>query len=172
MVPPMTHRLLRLPLLLLAAHAGGAAAQYKCTASDGAVTFQQTPCVGAKSEQKLNVVPNGHPPPASGAAAPVAGAGNNINKRMLAGYERQRERDALVQALSSAQEDKARRAGQRQADIAAARQQFGGDPANAQALREALASIESRYKALDEIDDNRVRTAQRMLAQWDKATTH
>jgi hypothetical protein len=172
MVRAMKRRLHRLPVLLLAAHAGGAMAQYKCTAADGAVTFQQTPCVGAKSEQKLNVSPNGHPPPASGAAASAAGAGVNINKRMLAGYERQRQHDALVQAVRSAQDAKARRAEQRQAEVAAARKQFGDDPANAQALRDALASIDSRYKALDEIDDSRIRQTQGALAEGDKASEH
>ena len=163
----MDRRLIRLPLLLLAAHAGAALAQYKCTLADGAITFQQTPCVGAKSEQKLNVVPNGHPPVAPGVPAPSSSV--NVNKRMLAGYERQRQRDELAQALKSAQDDKARRADQRLADIAAARKQFGNDPANARALREALESIDRRYNALDELDESRIREARGALVRGDKA---
>ena len=53
----------RLILALFGACASSAFAQYKCTAANGAITFQQTPCFGAKSEEKLTVIPNGHPPP-------------------------------------------------------------------------------------------------------------
>ena len=170
----------RLVLLLLAAHAGAALAQYKCTAANGAVTFQQTPCIGARSEEKLVVVPNGHPPPASGvpapppiartaASAPVGKPAPNIDKRMLANYERQHKRDALEQALRNAQDDKARRATQRAEAIAAAQKQFGGDPLNAAALADALAAINSRYRALGEIDDGRIKSAQAALDDWDRA---
>ena len=168
----------RLILLLLAAHAGAALAQYKCTAANGAITFQQTPCFGAKSEEKLTVIPNGHPPPAppaSGAsgAAPAVAAANppaaNIDKRMLANYERQHEREQLLQAIRSAQDDKTGRVQQRQADIANARKQFGDDPANAQLLRDALVSIDSRYNALSDLDESRIRQAQIELADRDAA---
>ena len=170
MVPAMKRRLSRLCLLLLvAAHAGTALAQYKCTSASGAVSFQQMPCVGARSEEKLSVVPNGHPPPASGVAAPGAEAGVNVDKRMLAKYEHQRERDSLLQAVTSAQDDKARRVQQRLADIAGATRQFGDDPANAQALRDALVSIDSRFNALSELDDSRVKAAQAELDNFDRA---
>jgi hypothetical protein len=168
----------RLILLLLAAHAGAALAQYKCTAANGAIAFQQTPCFGAKSEEKLNVVPNGHPPPvaasaASGASAPAPAAATtpavNIDKRMLANYERQRQRETYVQAVKSAQDDKTGRVQQRLSDIANARRQFGDDPANASSLRDALLSIDRRYDALGELDDSRIREAQAALANWDKA---
>jgi hypothetical protein len=172
----------RLVLLLLAAHAGAALAQYKCTGANGAVTFQQTPCFGAKSEEKLVVIPNGHPPPASGAAsavlpgkpiiepsAPPPPAGKvDINKRMLANYERQHQREFFEQAVSKAQDAKARRAAQRSQAIAEMRKKFGDDPADAAALREALAAIDSRYNALGQIDDNDLRSAQVALDDWDR----
>src|ERR1700712_650533 len=114
----------RLVLLLLAAHAGAALAQYKCTAADGRITFQQLPCPGAKVEQKLTVIPNGHPPPASrgvgppvivqtAASASVGKAETNVDKKMLARYEAGHERDSLEQALRAAQGDKARRASEK-----------------------------------------------------------
>ena len=180
----------RLILLLLAAHAGAALAQYKCTAANGAVTFQQTPCVGARSEEKLVVIPNGHPPPAgaaraSGAAsvpnssvsqympplvsAPVAKVESSVNKRMLAIYERQHQRDLLEQALRKAQDDKASRAVDRSQAIASAQKQFGDDPANAVALRDAVTSIDSRYNALGLIDDLHAKSAQAALDDWDRA---
>ena len=172
----------RLILALLGACAGSAFAQYKCTAANGAITFQQTPCFGAKSEEKLTVIPNGHPPPrpaasaASGASAvavaapaPAAAPGPNIDKMMLAKYERQRQRDALVATLKSVQDEKAARARQRLDDIAGARKQFGDDPGNAQLLRDALVSIDQRYEALGELDDSRIRDAQAAIANWDKA---
>ena len=174
----------RLILLLLAAHAGAALAQYKCTGANGAITFQQTPCVGAKSEEKLVVIPNGHPPPASAPAAgppakPVpdraAGPGSTgnssiegtVNKRMLASYGRQHEREALVREVEAAGEDKARRAAQRAQAADAAEKQFGDDPNNASALRDALAAIDNRYRALSEIDDRRTRAARSALDDWD-----
>ena len=162
-------------LLLLAAHAGAALAQYKCTAADGAVTFQQAPCFGAKAEDKLVVVPNGHPPGASGVRAPPAimqtpaAAGADINRRMLANYERQHQRDALEQAVRNAQDAKARRASERAQAIAAAQKQFGDDPANAAALRDAVTGIDGRYNALGEVDDSRIRSVQASLDAFDRA---
>src|SRR4051812_10522774 len=170
----------RLILLLLAVPATAAFAQYKCTAANGAVSFQQTPCPGTQTEQKLTVVPNGHPPPASGVVAPpvivqtaasasVGKVETNVDKKMLANYERQRRREALEKAVQAAQADRDGRSRARLLDVAAARKQFGDDPANAQALREALASIDNRYKALTELDDSRIQTAQKALDDWDKA---
>jgi len=165
----------RLLLLLLAAHAGTALAQYKCTAASGAVTFQERPCVAGQAEQKLVVIPNGHPPPASGVLpAPVSvpqaasGPAASVDKRMLANYERQRRRDALQQALQAAQDEKAGRAAQRLDAIAGARAQFGDDPASAQALSDALAAIDSRYRALGALDDLHVASAQAALDEWEK----
>jgi len=160
--------------LLLAAHAGAALAQYKCTSAVGAITFQQTPCLGAKSEEKLNVVPNGHPPGASGASPTPAAAStptsaDSVDKRMLANYNKQREREGVAKAVDVAREDKARLASQRQEALATARRQQGDDPANAKALRDALDSINKRYDALDELADSRQRSAQRALDQWDRA---
>ena len=163
--------------LLLAAHAGAALAQYKCTSATGAITFQQTPCLGAKAEEKLNVVPNGHPPGASGvkpapggtpAAATASSGADSVDKRMLAKYDKQREREGVAKAVDTAREDKARLGTQRQEAIAAARKQSGDDPANAKTLRDALDSINKRYDALEELADSRQRAAQRALDQWDR----
>jgi hypothetical protein len=170
----------RLILLLLAVPATTAFAQYKCTAPSGAITFQQTPCPTTQAEQKLTVVPNGHPPPASGvvpapvivrtsASAAVGKVETNIDKKMLANYERQHQRDALEKAVESAQADKDSRVTQRQQAIAAARKQFGDDPANAQALRDAQVSIDNRYRAMTELDDSRLQSARKTLDDWDKA---
>jgi hypothetical protein len=163
----------RLIVLLLAAHTGAALAQYKCTAANGAITFQQTPCVGAKAEQKLTVIPNGHPPPAapaSSASAPTpAEPGLSVDKRMLADYQRQHEREVYVQAVKTARDEKAARAQQRLADIAGARRQFGDDPANAAQLRDTLAQIDRRYDALSQLDDSRIAAAEAELAEFDKA---
>jgi hypothetical protein len=160
-------------LVLLAVHAGAALAQYKCTAAGGAITFQQTPCPGSQKEEKLVVIPNGHPPLAPGAApaAPqpeIVRKGLNLDERMLAGYEKAHRRESVAQALRTAQDEKARRSAQRLEDIAAARRRIGDDPANAKALRDALDAIDSRYQALGEIDDQHVRAAQEALAAWDK----
>ena len=163
--------------LLLAAHAGAALAQYKCTSAAGAITFQQTPCLGAKSEEKLNVVPNGHPPGASGvkpapggtpAAATASSGADSVDKRMLANYNKQREREGFAKAVDAAREEKSRLATQRQEAAAAARKQYADDP-NGKALRDALESIDKRYGALEELADSRQRAAQRTLDQWDRA---
>jgi hypothetical protein len=160
----------RLIFLLLAAHAGAALAQYKCTAANGAITFQQTPCFGAKSEEKLVIVPNGHPPPASGVPARVAGNGKPGNdKPAPSGTERDRQHDALERAVRAVQDDKARRASQRAEDIDAARKQFGDDPARAAALQEALASIDKRYSAISELDASRLKSAQAALDDLERA---
>jgi hypothetical protein len=169
----------RLIVLALAIHAGTALAQYKCTAADGAVTFQQAPCVGAKSADRLVVIPNGHPPPASGAdaAAPVpprrttsppAAASQSVDQRMLASYRNDHLRDGLVVHLRQAQDDAAARRNRHDAEVAAARAQFPNE-ADSQRLADALAAIESRYRAMSVIDDNRIRTAQEAIDSWDRA---
>ena len=169
----------RLILLLLAAHAGAALAQYKCTGEDGAITFQQTPCFGAKAEEKLTVVPNGHPPAASGVkpAAPAApkpppvavhAAGQTPDERMLASYERQHGRDQFVQDLKAAQDERSQRAAQLQQDIAAAQARYGDNPVDAPALKDAIAALNSRYAAMRVVDDDNVHHAEQALEQWDK----
>lgn len=170
----------RIVFLLLAACAGTAQAQYKCTGADGKVTFQQQPCFGAASEQKLDVVPNGHPPAASGAAsgsaaprrasAPTYAAPEvpNVDKKMLQRYEAMHRRDAMADALKAAQDEHAARAQRRLEDIAGAKKQFGDDPANAAALQDALASIDRRYAALSELDQSRIHNAQAELDAWDR----
>ena len=171
----------RLILLLLAAHAGAALAQYKCTADDGAVTFQQTPCFGAKTEEKLTVIPNGHPPAASGvkpasapppskpgSAAAAHAAAQTPDQRLLASYERQHERDRFVQELKAAQDERSQRAAQLQQDIAAAQARYGDNPVDASALKEAIAALNSRYAAMRVIDDDNVSRAEQALALWDK----
>jgi len=170
----------RLVLLLLAAHAGAALAQYKCTGANGAVTFQQTPCFGAQSEEKLVVIPNGHPPPASGVPAPpviarpaappsVGKAAPSADKRMLAYYERQHQRDALEQAVRNAQAEKAQHAAERAQAVAAAQKKYGDDATGADLLKDAVTAINSRYNALGVIDDGRIRSAQSELEDWDRA---
>lgn len=170
----------RLTFLLLGAFAGSALAQYKCTAADGKITFQQEPCVGGKVEDKMVVIPNGHPPPASGArpaavivqttaSAVVGKVETNVDKKMLQRYDLMRQRDALAQTLQKAQDDKAGRERQKLDAAAAARRQFGDDPANAAALRDALVSVNNRYDAMSELDDSRIRDAQAKLDAWDKA---
>jgi len=158
-------------VVLLAAHAGAALAQYKCTTAGGAITFQQTPCPGGQKEERLVVIPNGHPPVASGAALAtpqpeIVQKGLNLDERMLLGYEKAHRREAVAQALKTAQDERSRRSAQRLEDIAAARRRI--DPADARALRDALDAIDSRYRALGEIDDQHVRAAQEALAAWDK----
>ena len=172
----------RLILLLLAAHAGAALAQYKCTADDGAITFQQTPCFGARTEEKLTVIPNGHPPAASGvkpasapppskpgSAAAAHATAQTPDQRLLASYERQQGRDRLVQELNAAQDQRAQRAAQLQQDIAAARARYGDSPVDAPALSDAIAVLNSRYAAMRLIDDERVQNAEHTLALWDNA---
>ena len=164
----------RFTFLLLGLFAGSALAQYKCTAADGKITFQQEPCFGAKAGEKMVVVPNGHPSPASGVkpaapVAPPATPGENVDKKMLTRYDLMHQREALAKALQQAQDDKDSRSRQKLEASAAARKQFGDDPANAAALRDALASINSRYDAMADLDDSRVSDAQSKLDDWDKS---
>ena len=112
------------------------------------------------------MVPNGHPP---GQATAPALAGADINRRMLADYARQRQREPLEQALRKAQDDKAKRGVQRAQAVAAAQKRFGDDPTSAAALRDALTDIDSRYDALGEIDGSKIASAQAALDDWDRA---
>jgi hypothetical protein len=152
-------------LLLLAAHAGGALAQYKCVAANGAVTFQDAPCVGAKSGQKLDIAPRGQPASAVAAAA----LPGSVDKRMLANYQRMDQRDALEQAVRAARDAAARRRAQHDTEVAAVSQRFADNPPDGLSLADALADIESRYRALAVIDDDGIRSAQAALDDFDRA---
>ena len=172
-------------VLLLALVAGPALAQYKCTAANGAITFQGTPCFGFSKEQKLEVRPNGWPAgsasAASGVAAPVvvpapasapsapAKAEPSVDKRMLARYQKQNEREQYVKAIQAVQDDMARRGTQKAADIAAVQRQIAANPADAQTLNGALQSINLRYQALEDLDNTRLSSARAALAAWEKA---
>jgi hypothetical protein len=168
----------RLTLLLLAAWSGAALAQYKCTAPDGRVTFQQTPCFGAGTEEKLSVVPNGHPPAASGVRpapppppppAPPPKVESETQKMLNARLDAMHQRDAMEQTLKEAQDRKARRPAERAEDIAIARRVYGDDPANAARLRDALTAVDARYEAMATADDLRIKEAQFSLDAWDRA---
>ena len=179
---------MRIPLLLLLATcaASPALAQYKCTGANGAVTFQGTPCFGFAKEQKLVVVPNGTPvaasgasspagtapavaaaPPASGASAPKFEP--SVDKRMLARYQKQDQRDQYQKAVKQVEDDMARRSNQKAADIAAVQRQMANDPANAATLNTAITSINARYQAMTEVDNSRLASAKAALAAWEKA---
>jgi type IV secretory pathway VirB10-like protein len=169
--------------LLLSAAAAPALAQYKCTAADGAITFQGTPCFGYAKEQKLEVRPNGTPiavprpasaasgaPPAPAVPAPSAASApppqGNVDKRMLAKYEEQRQREQLRKAVAAAQDEIARHAAQKAAELAATQKALGnGDPS---AYAKALDTLTAHYRALDEIDGLRLASAQKALAEWEK----
>ena len=103
------------------------------------------------------------------ASAAVGKVETNVDKKMLARYELMRQRDALAAELQKAQDDKHSRVQQKLEAIAAARKQFGDDPANAQALKDAQVSINNRYDAMAELDESRIRDAQAKLDAWDKA---
>ena len=57
----MRHHAILLATLLVAASAPAATAQslFKCTAPDGRVTYQETPCTGERSQRRLD---NPRPP--------------------------------------------------------------------------------------------------------------
>lgn len=179
---------MRIPLLLvlLAGASAPALAQYKCTAANGAVTFQGTPCFGYSKEQKLEVRPNGWPAgsasAASGVAAPVpvaaaplsapsapAKAEPSVDKRMLARYQKQNEREQYEKAIQSVQDEMAKRSSQKAADVAAVQKQIAANPADAQTLNGALQSINARYQALEDLDNSRLSSARAALSSWEKA---
>ena len=163
----------------LAVHAGAAFAQYKCTSAAGAVTFQQTPCFGAQSEEKLVVMPNGHPPAASGASAPpvivqtaasasVGKPQSNIDKRMLAGYEKQHQRDR------SSRRSGARRTTRRRRARSTPRPWPRRDGRSATirerpALNDGIGGDQQPLPGDAELDHSRIRAAQAALDDWDQA---
>ena len=157
-------------LVLLAATAGPAFAQDKCPAANGAVTFQGTPCFGFSKEQKLEVRPNGWPAgsPASAPSAP-AKLETSVDKRMLARYQKQNEREQYEKAITAVQDEMSKRSAQKAADIAAVQKQIAANPADAPTLNGALQSINSRYQALEDLDNSRLASARAALASWEKA---
>jgi len=80
----------RLAASLVAAVSLPSAAQFKCISPTGAVSFQQTPCAGAASSQKLDL------PPAAPADPAAANAAAASTQRHLASLEWQ---SAVNQAI-------------------------------------------------------------------------
>ncbi|MGN6525439.1 MAG: DUF4124 domain-containing protein [Burkholderiaceae bacterium] len=182
------------PLIVLAllAASAGAQAQYKCTSAGGAVTFQQQPCPPGQKELALDVKPNGGtraaasapaaasstPParaaaPASAASAPAAvpRSEGSADQRILARYAQQDRVAALERDLQSVRDEIAQRASQKAADVAAVRTAYqraldAGEPGAPAAMNAALRSIEDKYRAMAELDRQRLDAAQ---AAVDKA---
>ena len=164
---------------LLAAMAAPALAQYKCVAADGAVTFQGTPCFGFAKGEKLEVHPNGVPiaasrPASAVAAAPASAASSgatarteaSVDKRMLAHYEKQNQREQYVKAIQAVEDEAADHARQKAAEVVAARKNLGGDAA---ALDTALAAINTHYQTLADLDSSRLNSARAALANWERS---
>jgi hypothetical protein len=161
---------LLLAAVLLGAASGAAFAQYKCVAAGGAVTFQQTPCPRGQQEQALDLHPNGGPR-AEGAPAPRAIASGasapdpNVDKRLLARYQRQDRIDALDRQVRAAQEDADRRQAQKANEVAAIRglyQRTGADgrPSAPGDMAAALRAVDDKYRAFDQLDRERLAAAQ------------
>jgi hypothetical protein len=162
---------MRILVAFLLAAAGAAQAQYKCTAADGSVAFQQDPCPRGQKALALDVRPNGGArapvaasSAASGPAATAAPAGS-ADKRLLARYAQQDRVAALERELQSVRDEVARRASQKAADAAAARDRYqraivDGQPASPADLAAALRDIDDKYRAMAELDRQRLEAAQ------------
>jgi hypothetical protein len=93
-------------LLLLAAHAAAASAEiFRCTAPDGAVTYQQIPCPSASSERPVDV-PASYPGFDPAERERLFDREAALDRRLEARRERE-SREAIAAQASRAQQAKA-----------------------------------------------------------------
>ena len=147
-------------LLLLPAVAS---AQYKCTATDGSVSFQQTACVGAQKQQALTIKPamGGDPAPRADGSKPEAGG--TVDQRMVRAIEQERRIRGMEQTLVNTETAIDNRNAAMSAEMAAlqgrkqsARNNLAGATYE-QSISTEMQAVAAKYKTMNDIDLERLK---------------
>lgn len=152
---PQRHRMralvivpLLLPLMALA--------QYKCTAADGSISFQQTACAGVQKQQVLVIKP------AMGSDPPAA-ANSTADQRMVRAMEQERRVRGVEQTIINTEHGIDNRNALMSAEVAAlsnrksaARNNLAGATYE-QSLSTEMQAVSSKYKVLNDVDIERLK---------------
>ena len=156
---------------------GPARAQYKCEGPEGKISFQQTPCARGERQQALDLRPARQTAADSvpAAAAPPAARAPTAQERLLANYERDRrvlERQREIDRLERQIDDRNARMS---AELAALRDRKGAarnslaGAAWEQSLSTEMEAVVAKYKAMNDVDLERLRRLHAELAELQTA---
>jgi short-subunit dehydrogenase involved in D-alanine esterification of teichoic acids len=138
-------------------------AQYKCTAPDGGVTFQQAPCSGTTKQTALKVI-NVAPPD------PVSTATDSPDQRLLAAMTKDRQTRELKYQIQQTEDAVSSRNSRMNTEIEALRNQklrASNNLAGAtweQSISTEMQAVTQKYKALNDSDIDRLKQLRAELA--------
>lgn len=150
-------------------------AQFKCTAPDGSVSFQQTPCASAQKQQALNIraapAPEPAPAPPRGDGTPQKpDGGGTVEQRMLRTMERDKRVANLEQGVIDLESAINNRNALMSAEMAAlsnrkqtARNNLAGATYE-QSISMEMQAVASKYKAMNDVDLERLKQLRSDLA--------
>jgi len=164
-------------LCMLLVLPGVASAQYKCVDAAGRVSFQQTPCAAQEKQQPLTLR-SGAPTqpvaptvsPAGAGPAPPTDQAASADQRMLRKMQSERRVIDLERAVQAVEFNIANRNVQMQNEFAALRSLKAGANNNlagatyAQSLSTEMEAVTSKYKALNDVDQERLKMLRADLA--------
>lgn len=160
-------------MLVLTVATGTCWAQYKCTGTDGRVSFQQLPCPASASTQKLTIKPAAGVPADAGPAAPPASGTSEM--QWVRSMERERKIKEQQQRIAETQATIDRRNRQMQQEMATIRDQKAMAKNNLagatweQSLSTEMQAVAAKYQALNEADQARIKQMQTELEQMQRA---
>jgi hypothetical protein len=154
-------------LLALLALPLAASAQYKCVDAAGRVAFQQTPCAAQEKQQPLKLRADAPTAPATQAAVTPSGAVDqaaSADARMLRKMQGERRVVDLERAVQATEFNIASRNVQMQNEFAALRRMKSSANNNlagatySQSLSTEMQAVTAKYKALNDVDQERLKT--------------
>lgn len=147
-----------------------ATAQFKCVDAAGRVAFQQMPCAAQEKQQALKLPPPGPTTTAPGQPGAVVDQAASADARMLRKMQGERRVQELERAVQATESNIANRNVQMQNEFAALRQLKASAKNNLagatweQSLSTEMQAVATKYKALNDIDQERLKTLRTELA--------
>lgn len=160
----------------LAVLCGTACAQYKCVAADGKVSFQQMPCPGNASGQKLELKPATGAGPAAAPSPSASVTGVAAEMQWVHRMERERklkEHQQRISDLQAAIDARNRRMQDEMAEIQSRKAQAKKSLAGAtweQSLSTEMQAVAAKYQALNDADQARLTQLRAELEQMQRAS--
>ena len=145
-------------------------AQYKCTAADGSVSFQQTACASVQKQQALTIKPAMGSDPAPAADGSKPGAGGTADQRMVRAIEQERRIRGLEQTVVNTEAAINNRNAALSAEMAAlqgrkqsARNNLAGATYE-QSISTEMQAVAAKYKTMNDVDLERLKQLRADLA--------
>jgi len=159
----------------LALLSGSGWAQYKCVGADGKVSFQQMPCPGATTGQRLELRPaaGASPAAAPAPAASVTGVAAEMQWVRKMEHERKlKEQQQRISDVEAAIDGRNRRMQDEMTAIQSRKTQAKNNLAGAtweQSLSTEMQAVASKYQALNDADQARLAQLRAELEQMQRA---